>query len=256
MTPESIQELPIELILEIFDKLKWDSLNIFLINKKFLIIYRCHQRSIIKYIINNYILRIPCDQNVLDLNYRTIRMIIESNKFVALYDQILLYARPEIRDKSIKCLKFVNLLRYYIRFNHLEIIKLLVKSIDFTSLERIYCHGILHFVINRGNLEMIQLFIDILRSPGKGIELYFHSGNLLNSASRKGDVDIVKLLLENGADSLVKNNSALYWAVRFNRISIVKLLLEKGNGNIIENKAQALQWAIQFKRTKIIKFLS
>ena len=46
--------------------------------------------------------------------------------------------------------------------------------------------------------------------------------------SKIGQLEVVKLLIENGADITVGDNCAIRWASRNGHIEIVKLLIENG----------------------------
>ena len=56
--------------------------------------------------------------------------------------------------------------------------------------------------------------------------------NVLNEellwASENGYLEVVKLLIENGADVSAKDNYALRWASRYGHLEVAKLLIENG----------------------------
>lgn len=60
-------------------------------------------------------------------------------------------------------------------------------------------------------------------------------------ASGNGYLELVRLLLERGADVHAYNDLALRWASRMGHLDIVKLLLERG-ANVHANGGSALKW--------------
>lgn len=82
------------------------------------------------------------------------------------------------------------------------------------------------------------------------------AGNLLKFVIEKGQIDIVKLLLDNGININVRNDSkrstALHAAVKMNNIKILNLLLSRG-ANISktdERRRSALHYAVTFLHVK------
>ncbi len=79
-----------------------------------------------------------------------------------------------------------------------------------------------------GQLDMVRLLLE------KGADINFkgnNGGTALMYACVKGDPEIVKLLLENGADVDAKDGSlmtALMWASYEGRPDVLRMLLEKG----------------------------
>lgn len=92
---------------------------------------------------------------------------------------------------------------------------------------------------------------------------YIGSGAPLKNAAARGHVDIVKLLLEYGADpnlpeeGIAPNGHALYAAVSNGHIEIVRLLLEQGAypNPEVESSADALSIAISRKDQPMIALL-
>ena len=55
--------------------------------------------------------------------------------------------------------------------------------------------------------------------------------SLLIIASREGDIDKVKLLIDQGADINARDDQALRWASNNGHLDVVKLLKDKGGDN-------------------------
>lgn len=92
------------------------------------------------------------------------------------------------------------------------------------------------------------------------IELIISKGNIvfkncaLIVAVEKNKLEIVKLLVENGADAKTQDNAALICAVINGNLKIVKYLVSNG-GNPHSDKYRILQNAISFNHWEIVKFL-
>ena len=76
----------------------------------------------------------------------------------------------------------------------------------------------------------------------------------LIEASYKGQLDIVKHLIENGADIHVNNDRALRCAINNNHLDVVKHLVECG-ADIHACNDQALRWASSNGHLDIVKYL-
>jgi len=83
----------------------------------------------------------------------------------------------------------------------------------------------------------------------------------LLAASRKGDVGVVKSLLDQGADVNAKSpygSTPLFFACDRGHTEVIKLLIERGADVNVEDTfyhATALTWALQKKRAPIVKLL-
>ncbi len=102
----------------------------------------------------------------------------------------------------------------------IEIIKFLNKDVQYSSINA------MHYAAYGGYIDIVKLMI--------GIETmgFYNPERLLNKlncslfeATRGGHVEIVNLLIENGAN---KFNNAICYAARGGHIGIIKLLIQKG----------------------------
>ena len=87
----------------------------------------------------------------------------------------------------------------------------------------------LHVAAEKGHVEVVKLLLEHGANPNAR-DMY--GVTPLHLAARKGHVEITKLLLEHGADPNAKEKlggeTPLYWAVVHDRIDTAKLLLEHG----------------------------
>ncbi len=103
---------------------------------------------------------------------------------------------------------------------HLEVLKTLLKysGMDLTDF---LCNQ----AINTGNVEMVRYF------ESNGFDV-IHNENVLFNASKHGHLQLVKYLVENGANVHTENDEALIYAVQENKLEIVKYLVEVGKMDI------------------------
>jgi len=92
--------------------------------------------------------------------------------------------------------------------------------------------------VKENNLELVREILEKDRSIVNAVyKFWSHDINILNRVISKGNIKMVKLLLDYEADIKLKNSygiDAFFAAVISNRIDIVKLLLEKREYNINE----------------------
>jgi ankyrin repeat protein len=99
-----------------------------------------------------------------------------------------------------------------------------------------------------GDLENVKVLLE------NGADVHAENDDALLWASSNGHVEVVKLLLENGADPHAKNDAALRWASEYGRVEIVKLLLENGANPHAEND-EALRGASSNGHTEVVQLL-
>jgi hypothetical protein len=102
--------------------------------------------------------------------------------------------------------------------------------------------------VKEGDVESVKLALE------NGADVHAENDSALRWASRYGHIEVVKLLLEHGADVHAENDSALQLASRYGHAEIVKLLLEYGADVHAENDS-ALRWASENGYTEIVKLL-
>jgi hypothetical protein len=102
--------------------------------------------------------------------------------------------------------------------------------------------------VKEGDVESVKLALE------NGADVHADNDLALQWAPKYGYTEVVKLLLENGADVHADNDSALQLASRYGHAEIVKLLLEYGADVHAENDS-ALRWASENGYTEIVKLL-
>ncbi|MBU1108264.1 MAG: ankyrin repeat domain-containing protein [Candidatus Riflebacteria bacterium] len=110
---------------------------------------------------------------------------------------------------------------------NLELVKFLLAKGNKSNIQDAFCDTPLSAASKKGKVEIVQ-FLNALDSSSKG------GGGVdsLNAAIEKGDLPIIKALLESGVDVKGKNSSnsdtPLHVAARFDRRPLTRVLLEKG----------------------------
>lgn len=99
------------------------------------------------------------------------------------------------------------------------------------------------FACQFGYISQVESFIK------NGADVNARNGSALEHACHKGNYDIAKLLIDNGAD--VKNNNALMHAYKNNYPHIIKLLLDNGS-YIYKNNNVAINFSKENNSFEII----
>ena len=100
-----------------------------------------------------------------------------------------------------------------------------------------------------GYLDVIKLLIDL------GADVRVHSNCAIILASRGGYLSVVKLLIDCGANVRAQSNRAIILASLFGHLSVIKLLIENGaNIRVLDNRA--LFYAKKNKHLDVIKFIN
>jgi ankyrin repeat protein len=133
-------------------------------------------------------------------NYNTVLNILKTHTDV---DYFVLFKNAVLAGKTefVKCLLERNLIT-------------LNKETDF-ALSCASC---------KGYTDMVELFLDY--------DYDANSCNALINASKNGHIDVVKLLIDNGADVNADGGHALICAITCKRVDIVSLLLMNGANHL------------------------
>jgi len=98
------------------------------------------------------------------------------------------------------------------------------------------------------DLEVIKELIE------KGANIHADDDHALRWASSEGHFGVVKFLIEKGSNVHADNDYALIWASYNGHLGVVKFLIEKG-ANVHADNDRALIWASYNGHIKTLKFL-
>ncbi|BCS82768.1 putative ankyrin repeat protein [Cotonvirus japonicus] len=118
--------------------------------------------------------------------------------------------------------------------------------------------NVIKFAIKQGNLDVLKYILKLKRKKDILVSNKIFScielQKCLNLSCRFGHLEVVKFLVERGADIQECNNCAVQWASRKGHLEVVKLLVEKG-ADIQECNNCAVQWASRRGHLEVVKFL-
>ena len=100
----------------------------------------------------------------------------------------------------------------------------------------------------QGNTEIVKFLLE------HGADVHAKNDEALTYAAENGHTEIVKMLIENGAHVFADNNYAVRYAAKKGHTEIVKLLLEHGADIHADNDC-ALCWAAFYGRTETVRLL-
>ena len=105
----------------------------------------------------------------------------------------------------------------------------------------------LRFASRKGRLEVIKLLLE----AGADVNA---NNNLALGASRKGHLEVVKVLLEAGADVHAEDDYALRRASRNGNLEVVRCLLDAG-ANVYAFDKYSERWAMRNGHFVVVKLL-
>ena len=100
----------------------------------------------------------------------------------------------------------------------------------------------------KGHLEIVKLLIQ------NGADIHAENDYALRWASQEGHIEVVTFLIQNGADIHAENEYALRWSSENGHLEIVKILIQKG-ADIHANDDQALRWASENGHLEVVELL-
>jgi hypothetical protein len=102
--------------------------------------------------------------------------------------------------------------------------------------------------IENGQLEVVQLLI------ANGADIHASDDLALRVAAQYGHIEVVQLLIANGADIHARNDEALRVAAVNGHIEIMQLLIANG-ANVHAQNDEALRWAAEQGHLEVVQLL-
>jgi len=99
-----------------------------------------------------------------------------------------------------------------------------------------------------GDLELVKLLIE------QGADVKANNNYALRYASENGHLEVVKLLIEHGADVKAYDNYAIRHASAKGHLEVVKVLIEHG-ADVKDNDNYAIKWASDRGHLEVVKLL-
>ncbi len=159
----------------------------------------------------------------------------------------------DARDDIYKMSAFL----YSVKFGFIEMAKLLVDNKADIRLLDCFGNNALAIAVRHNNAEMVRYLIGLKFDPN-GLMIEKEGETILMYAAGKGMYDIVKLLIESGADvnkKTVCNFSALVYAAVCGVESVEDLIVEKSSGVDGEQGTYALGIAVLSENNSMIEKL-
>lgn len=107
---------------------------------------------------------------------------------------------------------------------------------------------VLRCAAENGHLEIVKLLLEA------GADVHAEDNYALRWAATNGHTEIVRLLLEAGADVHAQNKFALKWTAYKGHTEVVRLLLEAG-ADVHAGDNFALKWAARNGHTEVVELL-
>ncbi|BCS83632.1 ankyrin containing protein [Cotonvirus japonicus] len=148
-----------------------------------------------------------------------------------------------------------NVIEFAIRQGNLNILKYILelkhKKDTLVGDKRFTCIGLqkcLNSSCEFGHLEVVRFLVE------KGADIQADDNLAVRWASRKGHLEVVRFLVKNGANIQADDNLAIKWASLYGHLEVVRFLVEKG-ANIQADDNLAIKWASFNGHLEVVKFL-
>ena len=125
---------------------------------------------------------------------------------------------------------------------------LYIDYIDYMLKKYPKCNDLLYFASKKGNLDLLKMSLE------KGANIHSNDDRALRIASSNGHLKVVIILVNEGANIHADDDEALIWASRYGYLEVVKFLIESG-ANIHADKDKALKWSKQEGHLEVVKYL-
>jgi len=126
--------------------------------------------------------------------------------------------------------------------------KYLLSDIETQKKFNLNVNGTFQWASENGHLEVVKLLVE------KGADIHADNDNALRWASKNGHLEVVEFLVEKGADIHANNDGALKWASKNGYLEVVEFLVEKG-ADIHANNDCSLRQASANGRLEVVEFL-
>ena len=100
----------------------------------------------------------------------------------------------------------------------------------------------------KGRLDVVKYLVE------NGADIHAQDDCALRWSAERGHLEVVRLLLENGADVHTRNNYALGWSAYYGNFEVVRLLLENG-ADVHANDDYALRWSAENGHLEVVRLL-
>ena len=157
--------------------------------------------------------------------------------------------------EMFKDIPFLN--HSYIKVDKLKYIKSISMIQDENAIKFILSNfdidirilnGLLIEFSKKGKLNLVRFVLD------RGADIHFDNDWALRLASKNGHLETVGLLLNSGANIHANYNEAFRWAIQKGHFETVELLLDRG-ANINADNNGALSWASKYGDLETVQFL-
>lgn len=125
----------------------------------------------------------------------------------------------------------------------------------------------LNDLTKKGEYDKIVSLLNYIKNPINithkiNLNVNYNNGTLLKNAIKKNQLELVQLLIDNGADVNIDNTEPMWLAIEKGRLEIIKILVEKGailnvdKGNEILKTRGSFFWkTLYHDKLEILKFL-
>jgi len=157
---------------------------------------------------------------------------------------------PLVEDKTL-LRRFIQFLNFCKVEEEKEWIKVIFEN-RFNQSNQIdifaFDNTLLKYSAKNGLIEIVKYLVE------NGADIHTEDDFSIILASENGHLEVVKYLVENGANIHIHNNEILRKESKYGHLEIVKCLVENG-ANVNACNDEALRWASYYGYFEIVKYL-